>query len=308
MDDPSGPASARAYEFERFLLEILERSPDIELLSTVSSYNPDLSTVFPSYGPDLGFDMAAVRNGRTLVIEAKVTTPQTRARLRSIASQLEAAQASYARSHPDASVELVLAFPGALSRAKWDVARRSRVTIWDGAALRAMADSLGVQVPPYVAPVARAQWPDDDTAYAHALTSRLSQIAPGSDDWSAYEKYCEELLNFLFVPPLNTAIAQSRDERRVNRRDFVLPNYAMDRSIWHFMRSHYQAHFVVAEVKNLRGAPGKPEILQVANYLNPHGAGLFAIILARRELEDSASTAASNRVLTCWNAGCRRFL
>ena len=57
---------------------------------------------------------------------------------------------------------------------------------------------------------------------------------------------------------------------------------------WQFMRAHYDAHYVVAEVKNLSGSPGKHEILQVANYLNPHGTGLFALVLARTELDATA--------------------
>ncbi len=54
------------------------------------------------------------------------------------------------------------------------------------------------------------------------------------------------------------------------------------------MRGHYEAHYVAAEVKNLTGFPGKREILQVANYLNPHGTGLFALVLARKELDETA--------------------
>jgi len=71
-----------------------------------------------------------------------------------------------------------------------------------------------------------------------------------------------------------------RDERHVNRRDYVLPNYAADGGFWQFMRTHYEAHLVVAEVKNLSRGPGKNEILQVANYLNLRSTGLFALILA----------------------------
>jgi hypothetical protein len=40
----------------------------------------------------------------------------------------------------------------------------------------------------------------------------------------------------------------------------------------------YEVHLGVAEVKNLSRGPGKDETLQVANYLNPRGAGLFAVI------------------------------
>jgi hypothetical protein len=54
------------------------------------------------------------------------------------------------------------------------------------------------------------------------------------------------------------------------------------------LRSHYEAHYVVAEVKNLTGRLGKNEILQVANYLNPHGTGLFALIVARKKMDEAA--------------------
>jgi hypothetical protein len=135
----------------------------------------------------------------------------------------------------------------------------------------------------------RDRRPDAASQYTHALLHRLRSIEPGQAGWSAYEKYCEDLLNFLFVPPLTPAIPQSRDDRRANRRDYILPNYAQDGGFWQFMRAHYDAHYVIAEVKNLRGRPGKREILQVANYLNPHGTGLFAVVLARRELDETAT-------------------
>ncbi len=77
------------------------------------------------------------------------------------------------------------------------------------------------------------------------------------------------------------AIAQPSDESKVNRRDFILPNYATD-GFWRFLRDHYDADYVVAEVKNLRGSLGKNEIPQVANYLSPHGTGLFALLLIRQ--------------------------
>ncbi len=90
------------------------------------------------------------------------------------------------------------------------------------------------------------------------------------------------------MPRFNPPIPQSRDERHVNRRDYVLPNYAADFGFWQFMRTHYEAHLVVAEVKKLSRGPGKNEILQVANYLNQRGTGLFALILARTDLDQAA--------------------
>ena len=138
-------------------------------------------------------------------------------------------------------------------------------------------------IPPYVigedSPVTTdLRWEE------HRLVNWLRHVPSGETGWREYEQFCEELLNFLFVPPLASAIPQSRDEYRTNRRDFRLPNYALDGEFWQFMRQHYSAHYVVAEVKNLTGQPGKEEILQVANYLSKNGTGLFALILARKEL------------------------
>ena len=74
----------------------------------------------------------------------------------------------------------------------------------------------------------------------------------------------------------------------MNRPDYILPNYALGGGFWQFMRTHYEAHLIVAEVKNLSHGPGKAEILQVANYLNPRGTGLVDLVLARRGFDQTA--------------------
>ena len=182
----------------------------------------------------------------------------------------------------------MLAIPGVLAESKRVLALRHRLEIWDGPRLQTRAHELGVPVPPYLAMADREADGEPAADLEHSLLRRLREIEPGPDDWAAYENYCEDLLNFLFVPPLSLAITQSRDERHVNRRDFILPNYALDASWWQFMRSHYEAHLVVAEVKNLSGRPGKNEILQIANYLNLHGTGLFALIVTRMPMDETA--------------------
>jgi len=131
------------------------------------------------------------------------------------------------------------------------VAAQDRLVIWDGPYLRAKAGQLNIKVPPGV-----ASGDDAGIVPGHDLVSRLADIKPGIAGWPAYEKYCEDLLSLLFVPPLNPPIPQSRDERHVNRRDYVLPNYAVDGGFWQFIRTHYEAHLVVAEVKNLSRGPG----------------------------------------------------
>jgi len=270
---------ARGYEFEHFVREILEHAPDIELTATPSPY-----------GPDSGFDLSAVRDGRPLLVQVKVTTPQTSYRFEQMIAVLNEAAERYRELHPGTEPELALTFPGVLAKSKMTRAIRSQLTVWDGPYLSALARQFDIRVPPYVAREGSeiAKVPESESLYTHDLLYRLEHIEPGRTGWPAYEKYCEDLLNFLFVPPLNPAIPQSRDDRRANRRDYILPNYALDGGFWQFMRDHYGAHYVVVEAKNLRERPGKREILQVANYLNPHGTGLFALILTRREPDDTA--------------------
>lgn len=73
------------------------------------------------------------------------------------------------------------------------------------------------------------------------------------------------------------------------RLDFILPNYTTDPSdFWAQMRSLYEAHFVVVDAKNWSGPIDKDEILKIANYLSPHGAGLFGLIISRGGGDDSA--------------------
>src|SRR5581483_303203 len=115
----------------------------------------------------------------------------------------------YAELHGGDRPELILAFPGVLSREKEAMALSATLTIWDGRHLDAEAHRLGITAPTYLATPLKASW-DRNTARAHDLLAQLQALAPGTDQWVSYEKYCEELLNFLFVPPLRTAIPQSR--------------------------------------------------------------------------------------------------
>ncbi|OLE23717.1 MAG: hypothetical protein AUG49_15310 [Catenulispora sp. 13_1_20CM_3_70_7] len=67
----------------------------------------------------------------------------------------------------------------------------------------------------------------------------------------------------------------------------MLANYAPE-GFWSFMRTHYQADFIVVDPKNYRKQVGKPEVLQVANYLTQHGTGLFGMIMTRVGADKSA--------------------
>ncbi len=53
--------------------------------------------------------------------------------------------------------------------------------------------------------------------------------------------------------------------------------------MWAYFRTRYQADYVVIDAKNYSGSIKKDEVLQIANYLQRHGLGLFALIFTRVE-------------------------
>jgi hypothetical protein len=73
----------------------------------------------------------------------------------------------------------------------------------------------------------------------------------------------------------------------VNRRDVIFPNYA-ESGWWAFARQHYQAHLVVVDAKNSASGVDKSAVLQVANYLEVHGTGLFGFIVGRNSSDRAA--------------------
>jgi hypothetical protein len=134
------PDTASWYEFEQFITEILERAPDVELTAAPEPY-----------GADYGFDFAAVRDGRPLLIQVTLTTPQTSYRLEQMSIALKGAAERYQELHPDSEPTFVLTFPGVLAESKMNLAASSGLEVWDGPYLRGRARQVGVRVPPYIA-------------------------------------------------------------------------------------------------------------------------------------------------------------
>jgi hypothetical protein len=60
-----------------------------------------------------------------------------------------------------------------------------------------------------------------------------------------------------------------------------MPNYAAH-GFWRYMREKYHADHIVIDAKNYSKPVSKNQILQMANYLSEHGAGLFGLIATRK--------------------------
>jgi hypothetical protein len=108
----------------------------------------------------------------------------------------------------------------------------------------------------------------------------------GKEHWPIFQKLVGRLLSKLFSPPLQAPISESSDWSGVNRRDFVLANFA-ESGFWYHMRQRYNADYIVVDAKNYKGFVKKRDILQVSHYLKPHGAGLFGLIFSRNGCDNS---------------------
>jgi hypothetical protein len=272
-------AASRGWLFVQFIGDLLAALPGITDLHRESATTP---------GPDVGIDFVAWQEGRPLLVEAKAQTPQTGRRLQQSVEQLRAAGTEYVQQHPGLQHQprLVVAFPGVLSPQRQASVRAGGVELWDGVSLQRMARRAGVFAPEFLARPEGEELPPEREP-ADELLRRLPRIQTGTADWPAFERFSEDLLNLLFVPPLNTAVPQSSNESGVNRRDFILPNYAAGDTFWGFLRTHYRGDFIIAEAKNYTKPVGKDGVLQLANYLSHHGTGLVGLLLTRSGLAQS---------------------
>lgn len=107
-----------------------------------------------------------------------------------------------------------------------------------------------------------------------ALRRELQACVAGNTQWPIYQKLVGRILEHLFCPPLNVPLSESPDESGVNRRDFILANFA-EQGYWSHIRSRYAADYVVIDAKDYAGKVKKRAVLQMANYLRHYGAGLF---------------------------------
>lgn len=245
-----GRASSVGYEFDSFVSTLLNRVPHFD--------------------------------GTSTIVETKVDTPSTRERLQDIVNQLHA----MARVHGHSTVRLVLAVPGVLAPAHQAFVAQQDIDLWDGPWLVKTAKQVGLAIPSVLRSVSTSE-PVAEPSPAADLLQQLAAIPGGKPMWSQYQQLCKGILDYLFCPPLEHPHYEHATASKIERRDIVLANYATD-GFWSFMRTHYQADFIVADAKNFQKRVGKREVLQMANYLTRHGTGLFGMIMTRVGADRSA--------------------
>ena len=262
----------REIEFVSFLTDILRRHPDYSdarqevLLGRETRYRADLIV-------QRRFD----DKSEPLLIECKTPSIVTSARIQNVIAQLQAYR------DVSGNNQVVLAVPATLRDRDLSALHTANIEVWD---LRYLGEQFSEQIQeaPFsyykallLAQLSRPAKPTRE----QKLLENLAACQPGKADWYVYQSLVGDILECLFTPPLGKPIPELSDKARANRRDFIMPNY-MDKGFWEFMREKYQADYVVVDAKNYTRKVKKSEVLQIANYLKPHGAGLFGIIISRK--------------------------
>lgn len=123
----------------------------------------------------------------------------------------------------------------------------------------------------------------------NSLIQKIDACPLGISGWKRFEDVCIEILNFLFVPPLNNPIIQPRTLSGTNRRDAVFPNRNVSgNNNWSLLYKELEARMILFEFKNYdRTEIGKEEIVQTWSYMKDT-MGKLAIVICSKNPEASA--------------------
>jgi hypothetical protein len=268
----------REYEFEDYILRLVTLNEDFR---NVRHHARVSNRAW--LRPDILAEERVEGTWRSIIIECKSSATFTFERLSAAIAQLRV----YRNLSP--SSKLILAFPGTSSKQASQILRNSRIEIWD---LPYLSQRFAYQIPKAQHPILQSLLAGVKAVRVKSreqiLIDELDLCRPGKRQWGIYQKLVGAILEQLFCPPLLNPLPQKQDVYDVNRRDYIMPNYA-EYGFWSFLRLEYSAHYIVVDAKNHRGKVKKDSILQVANYLKTYGAGLFGLIVCRNGCDRSST-------------------
>ncbi len=264
-------SSPREVEFTSFLAELLRRSSRFESVRLEALIGRTVH-----FRADLLAERKSVGGREKLLIECK-TSPVTAGRLQDVIAQIRKYQSVY-----DPSIA-VFAVPATLSDLDRQILATNDIELWD---LDFIASQFKAEIAASTAGYYKLLFQahagrSSASSTEHILIQKLKTTQPGRKDWSVYQSLIGEILEYLFCPTLVKPISELSDATKTNRRDFILPNYS-ESGFWAFLRNRYSADYVVVDAKNYTGKINKSQVLQIANYLKLHGAGLFGVIFSRK--------------------------
>ena len=259
----------RGFEFNIFLRDILNANPDYSNVVVEQALGERAR-------PDFTTTRRLKERNQSLLIESK-----GRSFFRQRQIEHAIAQINYYRSI--ASFDAVaLAFPGRISKDDQAELEAANVEIWD---LDYVANAFSKEIESLPFSGLKQLYSlvadSDANKVSDTLLKRLHDCIPGKEDWVRYQTIIRDVFELLFTPPLGAPIWESSDISKANRRDIIFPNYAFE-GFWKFLRENYSADFIIVDTKNYKNKIKKTQVLQIANYLKPHGVGMFAIIACRK--------------------------
>jgi len=258
-------------EFTFFLAEILRQSTRYSQISVDAILGNE-----SRYRADVVATRIENNQRRRLLIECKSARFASTGKVSDVISQLRKYQDAYG------DCQAVFAIPATIDEGDIRTLRAEGIEVWDLDYLSVNFSEELKGLPPSSLTIllqSRAQRGKSKTKEQLLLES-LRNCEPGKRDWSVYQSLIGDILELLFCPPLTKPFSEHSDMSMANRRDFIVPNYA-ESGFWAFLRKKYMADYLVVDAKNYSRKIKKAEILQVANYLKPQGAGLFGMIFSR---------------------------
>ncbi len=267
------------FEFEKYMLDILSKSRNLR--NTI----PEVSI---GKGKKYIADIVTERNmgdkWEKLIIEIKYTSALTIDRVKMVIERFNAMNQTIADK---SDIKFVLLFPGILTDKASSMLKKYKIEIWDIEYLSANFSEEISQTKHPVFQLLLTNKRMKNRSYEQSLIDKLRICKSGKNDWSKYQKLIGEILATLFCPQLQPPLSENSDALKVNRRDYILPNYC-ESGFWAFLRARYCADYIVVDAKNYSQKVTKKEVLQIANYLKLHGTGLFGMIISRKGIGESA--------------------
>lgn len=245
-------------------------------------------------GPD--FELAGPSGERVFVEVKHYRQPFPLAVVREIASDV----ARYRLQFPQARGLIVIS--GTISsQARQEIAANPQLEIWTG-------DDIQTQLAahPDIMLAARDSASAQDALRAMAmLTSgrvpnpesfayikRIESIAPGRDDWRAFEVWCADILTDIFKPDLGPPDRQTRTDDGLDIMDAIFP-IRTGNPPWSQVRAEFATRFMVGEFKNFVDPIGQKQVESIAQYLWVGAKRQFGILASRAS--PSASAIAQRR-------------
>lgn len=266
-----------AYEAELYMGKLLSVSDHFRNVKT------DSKAV--DYSVDILAERLEGGHWQSLAIEVKVGEAATTHRIMSIIEQKNRVITQF--NERKQNFKFVLAIFARLSEKAMQLLIDNGIEVWDAEYIHKNFAREIEQIPNETITTLLEKLMLPIRKIEQIYIKRLKDCLKGKPSWSEYQQLVGEILSYLFCPPLSSPLKEKSDLSKVNRRDFIFPNYC-DNGFWAFLRINYHADYIVVDAKNYESSIDKKAILQIANYLKNYGTGLFGIIVSRKGYSASA--------------------